>query len=393
MPRTTRTSAELDALTEDGTYPAGGGVYLQIRRGGTSRSWTLRFRQDGRTRWMGLGPRDLFTLSEAKRRAHPYRQLVHDKVDPIEARRRARAKKSMISFEMATERFTAAHKTGWSNRRHAETFAAQLKLHAARIWERPVGSITANDVVAILEPLWGSKPTTAGKLRSRLERVFDWAANAGYREGPNPAAWRNGLEHRLPPLARVQTVVPRKAVPVSEAPAVYAKLRALDSTAANVIRLVALTAARPSEAREARAGEFDLDAATWVVPPERAKSRRPHRVPFAPEAVALLRPLLASVGRNGLVFEGRVRGRPISDVAVRTALRDVAGEGSDLHGWRSTARTWMADAGWSTEVAEAALAHVTGSKLVQVYQRSDFFDQRVVMMKAWADYLAPEQRS
>ncbi|MBI4923019.1 MAG: site-specific integrase [Devosia nanyangense] len=346
----------------------------------------LRFRQGAKTRWMGLGPRDLFTLTEAKRRALPYRQLVHDKVDPIEARRRERTKQTMVTFGTAAERYAAAHKAGWSSKKHATNFTQQLKLHAKGIWDRPVGSVKANDVVAILEPLWASKPTTAGKLRSRLARVLDWAAHAGYREGPNPASWKGALEHRLPPLGRVQIVVPRRAI--AEAPAVYAKLKALDSTAAKVIRLIALTAARPSEAREARAGEFDLDAAVWTVPPERAKSRRPHRVPLAPEAVALLRPVLASVGRSGLLFAGQAPGRPISDVAVRALLRDVAGPDSDLHGWRSTARTWMADNGWPSDVAEAALAHVVGSKLVQAYQRSDFFEQRVALMKAWSDYLA-----
>lgn len=386
MPKQTRTTAELDAIRQNGTYPAGGSIYLQVRNNGKSRSWLLRVVRNGRTSWMGLGPRELFTLSEARRRALPYRQLAHDGVDPIAARRQERAKEGMLSFGECAKRFVAAHKAAWSNKKHAETFTAQLKLHAASVWETPVDQVTANDVVAILEALWTTKPTTADKLRSRLERVLDWATHAGFREGPNPAAWRNSLEHRLPPLAKVQTVVPRKAIPVDEAPKVYARLKALDSTAAKVNRLIALTAVRPSEAREAKADEFDLGAEqpVWVVPPERAKSRRPHRIPLAPEAVALLRPLLAS-GR--LVFEGQAPGRPISDVAVRAALRDVA-PGADLHGWRSTHRTWAADNGWPNDVAEAALAHATGSKLVQTYQRSDFFEQRVKLAKAWADFLA-----
>ena len=115
------------------------------------------------------------------------------------------------------------------------------------------------------------------------------------------------------------------------------------------------------------------------------QSRRPHRVPLAPEAVALLRPLLAN---GGLLFRGQAPGRPISDVTVRAALRDVAGDGVDLHGLRATFRTWAADNGWASEVAEAALAHAVGSKLVQAYQRSDFFEQRVELAKAWAGYLA-----
>jgi integrase len=383
-----RSSAELDALTADGTYPAGGSIYLQIRRKGRSRTWVLRIVQDGRHRWMGLGPRELFTLTEAKRLAHPYRQIAHKGGDPIAERRRARAKTAMITFGTAAERYAAAHKAGWSNSKHAKNFTAQLKLHAKRIWDRPVDSVGPNDVVSILEPLWTSKPTTAGKLRSRLERVLDWATHAGFREGANPAAWRGAVEHRLPPLARVQTVVPRKAVAVDEAPAIYRKLKTIDTAASQVVQLIALTATRPSEAREARTNEFDLDKALWMLPAERAKSRREFRIPLSAEAVELLRPLVEGAGRSGLLFEGRAPGRPISDVAVRALLRDVAGEDVDLHGWRSTHRTWAADNGWPSDVAEAALAHVTGSKLVQVYQRSDFLEQRAELAKAWAKYLA-----
>ncbi|MCY1415144.1 hypothetical protein D9M71_306130 [compost metagenome] len=46
------------------------------------------------------------------------------------------------------------------------------------------------------------------------------------------------------------------------------------------IRLLVLTAVRPGELRAARWSEFNLDTATWTIPKERMKARRPHVVPL-----------------------------------------------------------------------------------------------------------------
>ena len=64
-----------------------------------------------------------------------------------------------------------------------------------------------------------------------------------------------------------------------------------------------------------------------------------------------------------------------------------AGVSSTPHGFRSSARSWMADCGVPAEVAEACLAHVPRSKVVQAYQRSDLLERRAEVMQAWSDYV------
>lgn len=57
------------------------------------------------------------------------------------------------------------------------------------------------------------------------------------------------------------------------------------------------------------------------------------------------------------------------------------------HGFRSTSRTWAAErAAFPHEVAEVALAHTQGSKIVAAYQRGDLLDKRTRLMEAWAAF-------
>ena len=45
-------------------------------------------------------------------------------------------------------------------------------------------------MLSVLTPLWGHKPETGRRLRSRVEAVLDYAKAKGMRSGENPARWR-----------------------------------------------------------------------------------------------------------------------------------------------------------------------------------------------------------
>ncbi len=378
------TSQQVGAIQKDGTWRVDRGLYVQVR--GENRSWLLRYRLHGKVRWMGLGSLRTFSLTEAKRKAVAAQQLLYDKVDPIDARRAERRKEGIPTFAESTEAYIASHKASWSSPKHGENWLAQLKRHAhPRLGKMKVDAITASDVVKVLEPIWTTLPTTAGKVRGRIERVLDYARVAGHRSGENPAAWRGNLEHRLPALGRIQRVEHRVAVPWRDAPAVYAKLTTVRRTTSLLLRFLILTGVRYAEGAGARWEEVDLEARVWAVPPERAKTRRAHRVPLSEPALAILRALKGE-RTTGLVFRGTSPGKPPSDVALRKLLRKFA-PGADVHGWRSTLRDWAADNGYSREVAEAALAHTLGSKVEVAYLRSDLFEQRVKLMDDWAGWV------
>jgi integrase len=179
---------------------------------------------------------------------------------------------------------------------------------------KPVAAVLTEDVLRLLQPIWTELPETASRVRGRVEAILDYSAAQGWRSGDNPARWTGHLDHLLPPRSKVARVVHHPALPWQDLPALMAKLSASNGTAARCLAFLVLTAARSSEAREARWGELDLDAAVWAVPPERMKAGREHRVPLAPQALAILggdAPLASDQRRFG------VPRRPCRSAAVR----------------------------------------------------------------------------
>jgi integrase len=58
-----------------------------------------------------------------------------------------------------------------------------------------------------------------------------------------------------------------------------------------------------------------------------------------------------------------------------------------MHGFRSTYRDWAAEqTSFPAEVCEAALAHSLKDATEAAYFRSDLFDKRRELMRAWAEY-------
>jgi integrase len=180
-------------------------------------------------------------------------------------------------------------------------------------------------------------------------------------------------------------------------------LRAIDAyKGTHVVRaalaLLPMVLLRPGELRKARWEEFDLDKAVWTVPAERMKREKagklfgkPHVVPLATQAVAVLRDLHALTGSSPYVFRGeRHHDRPMSDAAVNAALRAMGFSAEEVtgHGFRATARTMLAERlGVLEPVIEAQLAHSVKDSLGRAYNRTEFQSERTRMMQVWSDYL------
>lgn len=92
-------------------------------------------------------------------------------------------------------------------------------------------------------------------------------------------------------------------------------------------------------------------------------------------------------GKNPYVFPG---GRPcqsLSTMAMAMLMRRMGAGAFTVHGFRSAARSWMADTGVAFELAEASLAHTVGNSVVQAYQRSSMLERRRPLMNDWAKFV------
>jgi integrase len=121
------------------------------------------------------------------------------------------------------------------------------------------------------------------------------------------------------------------------------------------------------------------------------KMRQAHIVPLARQAVEVLRELQPITGHGQYVFVGgRTDKRPMSEVAVLTALR-VMGFDKDTvtgHGFRATARTLLDEVlGYRPDIIEHQLAHAVRDPNGRAYNRTTHLLERTRMMQEWADYL------
>jgi integrase len=132
--------------------------------------------------------------------------------------------------------------------------------------------------------------------------------------------------------------------------------------------------------------EVNLDAGVWVVPGERMKANREHRVPLSPSAIAILeqlKPLRRGV--KEVVFPGVRDRKPLSDMTLTAVLRRMDRKDLTVHGFRSTFRDWAAEGtDYPAEMAEMALAHTISSKVEAAYRRGNMFEKRQAMMNDWA---------
>jgi integrase len=369
----------------------GRGLYLLVSRRGT-KSWIYRYRQDGRLHDMGLGSAADVSLARARRKARACREQRADGIDPLAAKRTGKQRRRLeaaraMTFRPCAEGYIAANKIGWKNAKHAAQWPSSLATYVYPVFgELPVQAVDVGLVIKALEPIWQEKPETASRVRMRIEAVIDWATARKFRQGENPARWRGHLDQLLPPPGKVRKVKHHAALPYAEIGAFVTALRAREGIAARALELAILTAGRTNEVIGARWDEIDLAGRLWVVPGERMKAEKEHRVPLCDAALALIDELHKS--RQGdVVFHGARSGRPISDIAMAMTLRRMGRGDLTVHGFRSTFKDWASDCtGFPNEVVEMALAHTIPDKVEAAYWRGAALAKRRQLMGAWGRY-------
>ena len=370
-----------------GRFQMGDGLTLLVQPSG-SRSWCQRISIEGERINIGLGGYPAVGVAAARAKAIKNRAKALDGIDPRGERRQRRpveVASAAPTFEDAAAATFAVHQARWRSDKTRRAWDQHMGRYVLPVLgSKPIDKIGRRDVLAVLEPIWTTKPAIAKAIKTKIAAVIQWAI---------------GCEHLdKDPLALIGGALPKqqakaanhKAIPHAEiggALVVVAATKA-PATAKAALRFLTLTGTRSNETLRATWAEIDRDAAVWTIPPGRMKSAREFRVPLSPAALAVLDAMTEHRGQDDLVFPSlAVKGRPLSNVALTRVLQDagLAGRGT-VHGMRSSLRDWAADSGRPREVAEAALAHVVGGT-EGAYFRSDLFAQRRELMAAWADYI------
>jgi integrase len=227
---------------------------------------------------------------------------------------------------------------------------------------------------------------TAHRALGNCGQVFRYAVATGRAERDPTGDLRGALP---PPQVEHFAAVtdPKRAAEI---------LRILDGyqgtlVVCSALRIAPLVFVRPTELRTAEWKDIDLDKAEWTYLV--TKTKTPHIVPLAEQAVATLRELHPLTGRGRYVFPSarNPRGdRPMSNNAILAAMRRLGIDKEEMsgHGFRAMARTILDEVlGFRPDYIEHQLAHAVKDPNGRAYNRTAHLPERRKMMQAWADYL------
>lgn len=380
-----RLTARRVETAPEGRYVDALGLMLWVRPSG-ARSWVLRVQQDGRRRDIGLGSWPTVTLAMARDKALATRRLIMEGRDPVAERKQAR---EVPTLAQALDAWIAKEAPTWRGGAEGHTARMTPRLferNLPTLMQRRVTDIDEKQVLAALAPVWHAKHETAKKLFERLRGTMRLAKAKGWTD--RALDWEEVREALPSGRPEIQH---HKAMALADLPSFVATLQAKDTAAARALLFAILTAARSGEARGALWDEVDLENAIWTVPAARMKAKRPHEVPLAPAALALLQRASDDGQRlfpnTALCFPSPIGGKALSDVAVSKLLRASGHDGITVHGFRSCFRNWAAERGTAREVAEACLAHAPqGGAVERAYLRTSMLERRRALIAEWAAF-------
>ena len=327
---------------------------------------------------MGLGAYPDVTLADAREEAVKWRRIAKSGADPIKEREKLarEAAKEHPTLQQVFEECFEARKAQLKDEGRAGRWDTALRIHVLpKLGRIPIEEIDQRDIKNALQPIWHAKANSALKAISRLGIVFQHGAAMG-------------LEVDIQGVAKAKALLGKQRHVVQNVPSMdwrvvpefYQSLG--DGVTELALRFLILTGCRSGEVRGCHVDEIDMNAALWEIPGSRMKGGSPHRVPLSSEAMRVLE-LAAPFERDGMVFPGNRPGKPLSDMTW-TAFFKRREIDARPHGFRSSLRTWLAEATDAPrEVAETCLAHVSAGKVEAAYRRTDFLERRRVLMERW----------
>lgn len=363
------------------------GLCLEVRPS-SAKVWRYRYRHAGQASMITLGEYPTMGLADARAERDRLRALVRSGANPAHVARVERITKAgqaattfgAVGLELLEKRA----KEGLSPQ-SVKRERRLIEKDMAGIRDLPITEVTAPLLLDALRKLERRGVIeTAHRARAHAGQVFRYAIATGRAER-NPAADLTGA------LEQPKTT---HLAALTEPAKIGKLLRAIDAYQGSPVTTAALKLAplffvRPGELRSARWADIDLEGAEWRY--TASKTKTPHIVPLATQAIAILRELHPLTQRSEYVFPS-VRGasRPMSENTINVALRTMGYDGSVMtgHGFRAMARTVLDEVlGFRPDFIEHQLAHAVRDPLGRAYNRTAHLAERKKMMQAWADYL------
>ncbi|RUO18049.1 tyrosine-type recombinase/integrase [Aliidiomarina haloalkalitolerans] len=375
----------------------GGGLYLQVKPTGY-KAFKYDYRIDGTRGTYVIGEYPLHSLKEARELHMEARKLVDKGIHPKSHRDELRIQDSHNS-----KRFSQYAEEWVSKLNLAETTEKDLRQRIEKnlypyMDKKPMGQFTTIEIFDILKKVSDRGAVeTAVRLASVLKRIYDELLILRLID-TNPAA---GVATLLP---KRRKGVDQNFGNIQDEKELASLLHQIhnprsrqDYAVTQALKLMPLVFLRPRNIRFLKWEYVDFEDKLIRIPASEMKSRKPHDVPLANQAIEILRDIQQLTGKKELVFvatKGINKGlsENTTTKALQRLINPNTGEpfGSGYvtsHGFRHTASTHLRELGYESDIVELQLAHVKRDKVEAAYNKAKLMSRRREMMQAWADYL------
>lgn len=380
-------------------------LFLMVTPSG-GKLWRWNYEYDGKNKTMAFGAYPLVSLADAREKRDEAWSMLCEGHDPSVAKRlkiEANLEAGRQTFERVAREWYENAKAQWATI-HANDVIRSLERDVfPTIGSLPIAQLTPPLILGVLREIeTRGAIETAKRVRQRISAVFVYAIAQGIATS-DPA---EKLGTVLKPLRKGRQPAITDIVPLRKMILTAEEDNARPITRLG-LRMLALTAVRPSELRGAEWAEFeDLDGKLplWRIPSTRMKgdlSRKEeingdHLVPLTPQALAVLRAIWPLTAGGPLVFpSNRHAHRPMSENAIGYLLNRAGYHGHHVpHGFRAAFSTIMNE--WAErngdphdrKVIDLMLAHMPKDKVEGAYNRAAYMPRRRELAEIWANMLS-----
>lgn len=348
----------------------GGGMYLQVNPNG-SKWWRLAYRLNGKQQLKSLGVYPKVSLADARKKRDAF-----DPNPPLAGK----------TLNKIFEDFMKIQKSGLTNK-HQSWVASRCSPILTALGSRPIKSLRAPDFLEHIRVIEQRTKIVARQVKSDFDQCYEYAISCGDAE-TNPV---KGLNKALMQIKRGHRPAIKNPDEIKE----LLKMIYLHPSIGVVDRYYQLIAphvfVRPGELRLAKWSQIDFDAALWSYNMGEILHRdnTDHIVPLSSSVLAMLREIHKFTGHTENVFASVPSEKPISDMTATQFLRRTGWSKKHcMHGWRATARTLLDEKfRYRIDIIEHQLGHLVRDPLGRAYNRTEFLEDRRLMMQAWSEFL------
>ena len=366
---------------------------LSLRVGSQRRAWTLTYRFAGMSNKVVLGHWPDMSLSTARTKAAEVQDGLKQGIDPA-VKRKANAASAQWTFKAARAEFLRVRGAERRDSTLQNYKAVLTREDVKRLEDRPMLSITWGDVLRVSDALRVQKKRAmAGQVEAIFTGFLHFCAARGWVSTDWDRAKRRHAGRQVADKPRGRT----RTLSDPEIWTFWNNLEKAPMTdgAKLLLRLVFVTAQRPSDWRLACWKDIDWKATTLVIAADRYKTGVQHTVPLSTLAMELLFDV-AFVTQDEAAYVCSPDGgrRCYNRSALTACLRrwfkaqpKLFVKHFTVHDLRRTARALMSRIGVDRETAERVLGHQIGSRVEQTYDTYDYLSEKRDAVETLAGYI------